>query len=145
MILTARELAGFLKPPTVHCVPRTSCAPGTLLPPPPALPTFEENQGGPDPARAGRHARRASSWSGSAPPTPSSATSPAARATARPSSAIAQFVHLVRSGHGGLFLDPHGDALERIEPYLAEAESPSGSSDRPRPGPPAAAAGLEPL
>jgi hypothetical protein len=28
------------------------------------------------------------------------------------------FVHLVRSGHGGLFLDPHGDALERIKPYL---------------------------
>lgn len=32
--------------------------------------------------------------------------------------AIAQFVHLVRSGHGGLFLDPHADALERIRPYL---------------------------
>ncbi len=36
--------------------------------------------------------------------------------------AIAQFVHLVRSGHGGLFLDPHGDALTRIRPYLREPD-----------------------
>jgi hypothetical protein len=33
------------------------------------------------------------------------------------------FTHLVRSGHGGLFLDPHGDALDRIRPYLTEPEA----------------------
>ena len=36
--------------------------------------------------------------------------------------AIAMFTHLVRSGHGGLFLDPHGDALDRIRPYLTDPE-----------------------
>lgn len=36
--------------------------------------------------------------------------------------AIVQFVHLARSGYGGFFLDPHGDALDPIEPYLAEPE-----------------------
>ena len=36
--------------------------------------------------------------------------------------AIGQFLHLMRSGNGGFFLDPHEDALNRIKPYLAEAE-----------------------
>src|SRR5690606_20383600 len=35
--------------------------------------------------------------------------------------AIAQFAHLVRAGHGGLFLDPHEDALERIKRHLTDA------------------------
>ena len=82
---TARELAGFLKPPTVHCGERTCCARGALSPPPPELPTFKEGRGRPDPARPDRWRGRASRSSGSAPPTPSSPTSPAARATARPS------------------------------------------------------------
>jgi hypothetical protein len=68
MILAAREVAGFLKPPNAHCVSENVVRSGTLLPGP----------------------------------------------------AIAQFVHLVRGGHGGLFLDPHGDALNRIKPYLEE-------------------------
>jgi hypothetical protein len=34
--------------------------------------------------------------------------------------ALAQFLHLVRSGHGGLFLDPHADALARLRPHLTE-------------------------
>ena len=36
--------------------------------------------------------------------------------------AINQFLHLVRSRHGGLFLDPHEDALQRIKAHLTEPE-----------------------
>jgi hypothetical protein len=36
--------------------------------------------------------------------------------------AITQFLHLVRSGHGGLFLDPHEDAIQRIKSCLTEPE-----------------------
>lgn len=34
--------------------------------------------------------------------------------------AVVQFVALVRSGRGGMYLDPHGDALERILPCLGD-------------------------
>ncbi|HET7486495.1 MAG TPA: hypothetical protein VFJ85_01105 [Acidimicrobiales bacterium] len=34
--------------------------------------------------------------------------------------AVMQFVALVRAGRGGMFLDPHGDALERISPCLTD-------------------------
>ena len=34
--------------------------------------------------------------------------------------AIGQFVHLARSGHGGLFLDPHADAIAEIKTYLTD-------------------------
>jgi hypothetical protein len=30
--------------------------------------------------------------------------------------AIGQFIALTRSGHGGLFLDPHADAIKDIKP-----------------------------
>jgi len=29
-------------------------------------------------------------------------------------------VHLARSGHGGLFLDPHADAIAEIKTYLTD-------------------------
>ncbi len=34
--------------------------------------------------------------------------------------AIGQFIALTRSGHGGLFLDPHADAIKDIKPYLTD-------------------------
>jgi hypothetical protein len=37
-------------------------------------------------------------------------------------SAIGQFLHLARAGHGCFFLDPHSDALEKVKPYLAPEE-----------------------
>ncbi len=44
-ILTARELSGFLKPPTVHCGERNVLRSGALLSPPPDLPTFDKRRG----------------------------------------------------------------------------------------------------
>ena len=37
-------------------------------------------------------------------------------------SAIGQFVHLALNGHGCFFLDPHTDALEKIQPHLTSVE-----------------------
>jgi hypothetical protein len=34
--------------------------------------------------------------------------------------AIGQFVALVRDGHGGLFMDPHGDGIAEIKTYLTD-------------------------
>jgi len=119
-ILTARELAGFLKPPTVHCGERDVLRSGALLSPPPDLPTFEKGRGGLIPlgsvsTESGRQivgVQTADTFF----------TYIAGRSRyGKTEAAIAQFAHLVRAGHGGLFLDPHGDGLERIEPYLADA------------------------
>lgn len=121
-ILTARELAGFLKPPTVHCGPRNVLRSGALLAPPPNLPTFEESRG--DLIPLGRVSSESGERIVGVQTADTFFTYIAGRSRyGKTETAIAQFVHLVRAGHGGLFLDPHGDGLERVEPYLADVAS----------------------
>jgi hypothetical protein len=121
MILSAREVAGFLKPPTARCVSTNVVRSGTLLPAPPSLPTFE--QGKSELIPLGKVTGEGGQRIVAARTTDSFFTYIAGRSRyGKTETAIAQFVHLARSGHGGLFLDPHGDALERIKPYLAEPE-----------------------
>ncbi len=119
MILTARELAGFLKPPTVNCRAENVLRSGALLAPPPPLPNFDPDQEDLIPLGfvSGDNGERlvgvriADTFFSYI----------AGRSRyGKTELAIVQFVHLARSGHGGFFLDPHGDALDRIEPYLAE-------------------------
>ncbi|HET7177374.1 MAG TPA: hypothetical protein VFI63_01665 [Solirubrobacterales bacterium] len=120
-ILTARELTGFLKPPTLHCGARYVLRSGALLPPPPKLPAFEE--GTVDLIPLGRVGSESGERIVGVPVAETFFTYIAGRSRyGKTETAIAQFVHLVRSEHGGLFLDPHGDALERIEPYLADLD-----------------------
>jgi hypothetical protein len=118
-ILTARELAGFLKPPTVHCGERNVLRSGALLSPPPDLPAFDESRA--DLIPLGRVASEAGERVVGVEVADTFFTYIAGRSRyGKTETAIAQFVHLVRAGHGGLFLDPHGDGLERVEPYLAD-------------------------
>jgi hypothetical protein len=120
-ILTARELAGFLKPPTVHCGERGVLRSGALLSPPPALPVFGEDEE--DLIPLGKVATESGEQIVAVQTADTFFTYIAGRSRyGKTETAIAQFVHLVRAGHGGLFLDPHGDALERIEPYLGDVE-----------------------
>jgi hypothetical protein len=119
MILTAREVAGLLKPPTVNCRTENVLRSGALLAPPPLLPAFDPKQrdliplgmvSGEDGERL-VGVRVADTFF--------SYTAGRSR-YGKTELAIVQFVHLVRSGYGGFFLDPHGDALDRIAPHLAE-------------------------
>jgi hypothetical protein len=119
MILTAREVAGFLKPPTVNCRAENVLRSGALLAPPPSLPPFDPKRkdliplgkvSGEDGDRL-VGVRVADTFF--------SYTAGRSR-YGKTELAIVQFVHLVRCGHGGFFLDPHGDALDRIAPYLVE-------------------------
>lgn len=119
MILAAREVAGFLKPANAHCVSENVVRSGTLLPAPPALPEFKE--GNPDLIPLGRVGGETGKTLVGARAADTFFTYIAGRSRyGKTETAIAQFVHLVRCGHGGLFLDPHGDALRRIRPYLEE-------------------------
>jgi hypothetical protein len=118
-ILTARELSGFLKPPTVHCGERDVLRSGALLSPPPDLPAFEKGRA--DLIPLGRVNTESGEQIVGVQAADTFFTYIAGRSRyGKTEAAIAQFAHIVRAGHGGLFLDPHGDGLERIEPYLAE-------------------------
>jgi hypothetical protein len=120
-ILTARELAGFLKPPTVHCGARNVLRSGALLAPPPELPAVEEGKA--DLIPLGWVGTESGKQIVGVPTAETFFTYVAGRSRyGKTETAIAQFVHLMRAGHGGLFLDPHGDALERAEPYLRGEE-----------------------
>ena len=120
-ILTARELAGFLKPPTVHCGERGVLRSGALLSPPPELPTFDERRR--DLIPLGKVAAETGERIVGVQVEDTFFTYIAGRSRyGKTETALAQFVHLVRADHGGLFLDPHGDALERVEPYLADID-----------------------
>jgi hypothetical protein len=118
-ILTTRELAGFLKPPTVHCGERNVLRSGALLSPPPELPTFDQSRG--DLIPLGRISSESGERIVAVTTEDTFFTYIAGRSRyGKTEAAIAQFAHLVRAGHGGLFIDPHGDGLERIEPYLTD-------------------------
>jgi hypothetical protein len=121
-ILTARELAGFLKPPSVHCGERDVLRSGALLSPPPDLPSFEKGKG--DLIPLGRVNTESGERIVGVQTADTFFTYIAGRSRyGKTEAAIAQFAHIVRTGHGGLFLDPHGDGLQRIEPYLADLEA----------------------
>jgi hypothetical protein len=118
-VLTARELAGFLKPPSVHCGERNVLRSGALLSPPPDLPVFEKGRA--DLIPLGRVSSESGEQIVGVQTADTFFTYIAGRSRyGKTEAAIAQFAHIVRAGHGGLFLDPHGDGLERVEPYLAE-------------------------
>lgn len=119
-IITGAEVAGFLKPPTVNCEVDEVVRAGALVSPPPALETFEPERT--DLMPIGRVAGESGGRLVGAPVTDSFFTYIAGRSRyGKTEAAITMFTHLVRSGYGGLFLDPHGDALARIRPYLTEA------------------------
>jgi hypothetical protein len=121
MILTASELAGFLKPPNVHCNAENVVRAGTVLSAPPKLPTFEK--GSADLIPIGRVGANGSGRIVGVRAADTFFSYIAGRSRfGKTELAVAQFVHLVRSGAGGLFLDPHGDALTRIRPYLRDPE-----------------------
>ena len=112
----AREVIAFLKPPTVHCTAANVVRSGTLLPPPPRLTEFT---GQVDLIPIGRVAAEGGERHVGVRTADTFFSYVAGRSRyGKTELAIAQFVHLVRSGHGGLFLDPHEDAVARIKSYL---------------------------
>ena len=120
-VVTTAEVAGFLKPPSVSCEVEEVLRSGAVLSAPPALPTFTSERK--DLIPIGRVAGEDGGRIVGVRAEESFFTYVAGRSRyGKTETAIAMFTHLVRSGQGGLFLDPHGDALGRIRPYLTEPE-----------------------
>jgi hypothetical protein len=118
-LVTAREMAGFLKPPTGRCSADNVLRSGPLTPPPPALPTFA---GQPDLIPLGRIASDSGERLVGVRVADTFFSYCAGRSRyGKTELAVAQFLHLARCGHGGLFLDPHEDAVQRIKRHLTDA------------------------
>jgi hypothetical protein len=119
-IVTAREVALFLKPPTARCAAENVVQAGALAsPPPPGLPGFAREERGLIPL--GRVAAAGGERVVGVRVADTFFAYVAGRSRfGKTELALAQFLHLVRSGHGGLFLDPHADALARLRPHLTE-------------------------
>jgi hypothetical protein len=119
--VTAREMAGFLKPPTVHCsAPDVLRLGPAVYAAPKSLPTFTGQR---DLVPLGRVEDERGERTVGLRLEDSFFTYTAGRSRwGKTELAITQFLHLVRSGHGGLFLDPHEDAIARIKSCLTEPQ-----------------------
>ena len=119
-IVTAREVALFLKPPTARCAAENVVRAGALAsPPPPGLPGFSREERGLIPLGGVRAAGGERVVGVRVADTFFAYVAGRSR-FGKTELALAQFLHLVRSGDGGLFLDPHADALARLRPHLTE-------------------------
>jgi hypothetical protein len=118
-LVGAGEIAGLLKPPTVHCAAENMARSGGVIPQPPVgLPTFTGQK---DLIPLGRvHDRDGERLVGVRASETFFAYMAGRSRYGKTETAIGQFVHLARSGHGGLFLDPHADAIREIKTYLAD-------------------------
>jgi len=118
-LVSAREILGLLKPPTVHCSPLNVMRSGGLVPAPPrGLPGFGF-QPGVLPLGTVRTADGERPVGVYLKDTFFAYMSGRSR-YGKSETGINQFIHLARSGEGCFFLDPHADAIGRIKPYLTE-------------------------
>jgi hypothetical protein len=117
--VTAREMAGLLKPPTVKCAaPEVLRLGPAVYPAPRTLPTFK---GQANLVPLGKVEDETGQRTIGLRVEDSFFTYTAGRSRwGKTELALTQFLHLVRSGHGGLFLDPHQDAVQRVKSCLTE-------------------------
>jgi hypothetical protein len=118
-VVTASEIAGLMKPPSKRCsAANVLRSGGAVHPPPRGLPTFA-GQAGLLPL--GKVETETGERMVGVPLRDTFFFYMAGRSRfGKTETAIGQFLHVARSGHGCLFLDPHLDALERIKGYLTE-------------------------
>jgi hypothetical protein len=119
--VTAREIAGLLKPPTVHCaVPEVLRLGPAVYPAPKTLPTFTGQR---DLVPLGKVSTEQGERRVGLRVEDSVFTYIAGRSRwGKTELALTQGIHLVRAGYGGLFLDPHQDAVKRMKACLTEPE-----------------------
>jgi hypothetical protein len=117
-VVVASEVAGLVKPPTMHCRTPNVIRSGGVVPlPPQALPTYT---GQPDLLPLGKVRGRDGERTVGVPLADTFFSYSAGRSRyGKTEGAAVRFLALARSGHGCLFLDPHEDAITRMKPYLA--------------------------
>jgi hypothetical protein len=118
-VLTAREIAGLLKPPSVNCRSQNVLRLGPAVhPAPKTLPTFT-GQADVLPLGCVKGSKGERLVGVSLRDTFFTYIAGRSR-FGKTELAIGQFLHLVRSGHGAMFIDPHEDALAHIKNCLTD-------------------------
>ncbi|NLT05173.1 MAG: hypothetical protein GXY03_02565 [Solirubrobacterales bacterium] len=120
-VVSAGEIAGLLKPPTTHCpagnVVRSI---GTIPPPPGRLPTFRGQR---SLLPLGRVETDRGDRLVGVPLADTFFSYMAGRSRwGKTETAIGQFLHLAKAGHGCFFLDPHEDAIRKIKAHLTDPD-----------------------
>lgn len=118
--VTASEIAGLLKPPTIHCRASNVVRSGGVIPPPPlGLPTYRRE---PTLLPLGVVREQDGERMVGLPLRETLFTAHFGRAGfGKSEEAIVQAVGIARGGVAGvLYNDPHGDALDRMAPYLTD-------------------------
>lgn len=118
-VVGARQLAGLLKPATVHCSATNVVRTGGVVPPPPqGLPTYTGEK---DLLPLGMISSLDGERRVGVPLADTFFSYVAGRSRyGKTESNLVRFVALAHAGHGALYLDPHADALERVKPYLTD-------------------------
>jgi hypothetical protein len=119
-IVSAREVQGLLKPPTVHChAENVARSRGAIPAPPRGLPEYH---GQPDVIPLGRIHTRTGQRVVGVNTSETFFTYMSGRSRyGKTELAIVRFVAWALAGRGGLFMDPHGDAIAEIKTYLTAA------------------------
>jgi hypothetical protein len=120
-VVSAREVAGFLKPPTINCAaPDVLRLGAAVYPSPRNLPEYIGQR---DVLPLGRvSGEQGQRLVGLRLPDTFFTYIAGRSRWGKTELAITQFLSLVRSGQGGMFLDPHEDAIRRIKSCLTEPE-----------------------
>jgi hypothetical protein len=118
-VVTATEIAGLLKPPTATCHASNVLRSGGAIPPPPAgLPTFTGQR---SLLPLGVVTQRGQTRLVGVPLSSTFFSYFVGRSRyGKTATAMNQFIHIARSGHGCFFLDPHEDALSKIKEHLTD-------------------------
>lgn len=121
-IATSRELAGLLSPPTIAChADNVARTPGAIPAPPRGLTSYPSSSGEVVIPLGRVHDKMVGERLVGVSARDTFFSYMAGRSRyGKTETAIGQFVALARAGHGGLFIDPHADALAEIKTYLAD-------------------------
>ena len=122
-IVTASEVAGLLTPPTVDCAAdNIARSLGAIPQPPRGLPTYPSSDGEVIPL--GRVRDRTGERIVGVRAVQTFFSYHAGRSRyGKTETAIGQFVALALTGYGGLFIDPHADAIAEIKAYLTDPDT----------------------
>ena len=119
-VVTGREIAGLLKPPTKHCAPMNVERSGGLVPPAPAeLPTYTVGAAGILPLGYVTNADGTERFAGAPLDETLFSLILGKAGFGKTELMLTQMIALARAGYGTWFLDPHRDAARRAMPYLA--------------------------
>ena len=119
-VVTGREIAGLLKPPTKHCAPANVERSGGLVPPAPAeLPTYELGAAGILPLGYVNNPDGTERFAGAPLDETLFSLILGKAGYGKTELMLVQMIALARAGCGTWFLDPHRDAARRAMPYLA--------------------------